>query len=166
MGASISGIRPRDWDPDLVSRLADVSPDDPNLAATARLLLCHVALDQGELAAAEAQLLAGRSAAESGSPIILSALGRELAYLAAILNHGAESARRFRDLGDSAPPAPHQAPPRRSDRPGRGSTERPGTRRGSDPAIDRRHRRRCRGRRAQLDPADILATLEASSSAG
>jgi len=91
-GLSLAGVRPRDWDPDLVAALADAPDVAGPAGGAASLMLYAVAVDRGDLAGADVHLWA--SEARYGTPN--STLNVERAFLDATLRGHVDDAVRRR----------------------------------------------------------------------
>ncbi|QDV36129.1 hypothetical protein [Tautonia plasticadhaerens] len=93
---SASGIRPRDWDPGLVSRAVSV-PDGSLLDAVAEQLAYSWALDRGDLTLARDHLARSLSLADRLPPSVRPAIELEAAAFEAAIRADAAACRRWLD---------------------------------------------------------------------
>lgn len=93
---SASGIRPRDWDPGLVSRAVSV-PDGSLLDAVAEQLAYTSALDRGDLPLARDRLVRSLSLADRLPPSVRPAIELEAATFEAAIRADAPASRRWLD---------------------------------------------------------------------
>lgn len=108
---SVAGIRPRDWDPELVRRAAGTGGSH-NAHPIATLLAYRHALDQGDVAGAGRHLQDALRSRHAAAPLYRPGLSLEAAWYEAVYRRDAAAARAWYARMEATGPVEAYAKPR------------------------------------------------------